>query len=564
MKSACLVCLSTLLVSAIALGRPLVNQQLVPASIKPGSKGFSLIVNGTDFATRAVLNWNGSPRATSVLSHSRLKATISAADVAKAGTASVTVVNPGKVVSNVVFFPIRNPSPSIAMAGKQLFENCTAVTIGDFNNDGILDVAWVGSSGLNVSLGNGKGGFQAPIASNVEYPPDFQMITGDFNGDGQLDMAGITGTGTAAVFLGNGDGTFNETWTWLGENVTSFIGAADFNSDGNLDLYVTGHDLGSQWFQIFLGSGNGTFSLFQTYYISGFAVFAGLPAIGDFNRDGKLDLAVPESQASQSQLYLGNGDGTFFPSTTFGGAQQSVVAADMNHDGKLDLVLDDGCVLLGNGDGTFRAGGCIGYGGPVIGTGDFNGDGILDAVLLSTAGSSPTLAILLGKGDGTFKNSFVFPVGNGSGAFPGAIGDFNGDGKLDVIAGNGFLLLQTTASLSPTELGFGNQKIGTTSQPQIVTFTNIGSSVLVIKHIGINGTNSKDFGESNNCGASLPANSSCQNCSYLQAKTGWNPICLAERVLQGRWQPANRRAEWNRHLTFHGFSESLPSSSLDC
>jgi hypothetical protein len=88
-----------ILISTVAFARPFVNQPLVPASARPGSKGFTLIVNGTDFASTAVLNWNGSPRATSVLSHSSLQATISAADVAKAGTAWVTVVNPGKDVS---------------------------------------------------------------------------------------------------------------------------------------------------------------------------------------------------------------------------------------------------------------------------------------------------------------------------------------------------------------------------------------------------------------------------------------------------------------------------------
>ena len=506
MRRVCFGCLCTILIGTVAFARPFVNQPLVPASARPGSKGFTLIVNGTDFASTAVLNWNGSPRVTSVLSHSSLQATISAADVAKAGTARVTVVNSGKDVSNVVYFPIRKPSKSIAMAGKQVFDNCTAVAVGDFNKDGILDVAWV-SSTLYVSLGDGKGGFQAPISSSVEYPPGFQMVTGDFNGDGKLDVVGVNSVGNVGVFLGNGDGTFSQKWQDFGEGLGSFIGVADFNQDGILDLYVSGHGLGNQWFKIFLGNGDGTFSLFQTYYINGFAIFAGLPAIGDFNRDGKLDLAVPESSGSSDQLYLGNGDGTFNPSTVFSGAQQYLAAADMNHDGKLDLITDSGCILLGNGDGTFVQGGCGGYGGGIVGTADFNGDGNLDVAIASTQGISPVLAILLGKGDGTFQNSFAFPIGSGTAL--GAVGDFNNDGKLDVIAGNGFLLLQTTASLSTTSLAFGNQDVGTTSQPQVVVLTNIGSSALVIKHIGVNGINSKDFAETNNCRTSLPADSSC-------------------------------------------------------
>src|SRR5439155_4775069 len=88
---------------------PLINQPLVPAAIKPGSAGFTLTVNGTGFVSGAVVKWNGNVRTTTFISKSRLTASILSTDVAKASTASVTVVNPspGGGSSNVVFFPIR-------------------------------------------------------------------------------------------------------------------------------------------------------------------------------------------------------------------------------------------------------------------------------------------------------------------------------------------------------------------------------------------------------------------------------------------------------------------------
>jgi len=77
--------------------------------------------------------------------------------------------------------------------------------------------------------------------------------------------------------------------------VGSYIGVADFNQDGILDIYISGHVLGPAWFDIYLGAGDGRFGFYQRYTTNGFANFAGLPAIGDFTGNGKLDLIVPEN-----------------------------------------------------------------------------------------------------------------------------------------------------------------------------------------------------------------------------------------------------------------------------
>jgi hypothetical protein len=482
-----------LILAGVPLLAQNVRQPLIPASAKPGSKGFTLTVNGTGFFSGAVVKWNGSPRLTERISGRQLKATIKASDVAKAGTAWVTVANGGGVDSNVVFFPIRQPSSVMTFAQRLVFPGCTAVAVGDFNNDGLLDVAWSGPDGvLNVSLGNGKGGFQAPISSGDYGGPT--LIPGDFNRDGNLDLA-IVRANSVQILLGDGHGnlTYKSQVSAIGGN-NSFA-FADFNNDGILDLYLTGWMTIQRWFQIDYGNGDGTFGYGPIYYTSN---YAGLPTIGDFTNDGWLDLGVPGIG-----FYLGSSNG-FEEDGSFDFSDSTV--ADMNQDGKLDLPGE--CIWLGAGDGTFTEGGCEQYYGAAVGAADFNGDGYLDVAMAGVEGSAPTLVVGLGAGDGTFKNAFQFGAGNTTG--PGAIGDFNNDGWMDAITNDGYMLLQSTVGLSPAILAFGSQDVGTSSPPQPATLTNVGSSALAIKSIGIKGSNGRDFAQTNNCGTSLPGGSSCQ------------------------------------------------------
>jgi hypothetical protein len=125
MRFASFCCILVIFAQTVVLAQsnpvPFVNQTLAPASVKPGGKGFLLTVNGTGFASTAVINWNGSPILTSVESTSRLTAKISAAKIRKAGTASITVTNPapGGGTSNVVYLPIRPTFSTTDMASFQ-------------------------------------------------------------------------------------------------------------------------------------------------------------------------------------------------------------------------------------------------------------------------------------------------------------------------------------------------------------------------------------------------------------------------------------------------------------
>jgi hypothetical protein len=247
--------LIVIFLSAMAVAQtnpvPLVYQPLIPATIEPGHKGFSLIVNGTGFATDAVLNWNGSTRLTEVVSNHQLRATVGAEDVAKVGTASITVTNPppGGGTSNVVFLPIRKPSSFVILSPIGDFPPASVNVVGDFNNDGKLDIAVGltnsdGSGEIDIYLGNGDGTFRSPVKTKTVVA-DAVMLAADFNGDGKLDLAVLDGLGNTTIFLGKGNGKMVQQQVFDSPN--GALKAADFNRDGRLDLVATQGSYGGPW-----------------------------------------------------------------------------------------------------------------------------------------------------------------------------------------------------------------------------------------------------------------------------------------------------------------------------
>jgi hypothetical protein len=355
------------------------------------------------------------------------------------------------------------------------------VTAADVNGDGIPDLLVTNSyysNTVGVMLGNGYGAFLPAMTYDTGGGFPVAIVPIDVNGDGKLDLVVVnqapcytcSGDGSIAVLLGNGDGTFQTAKTYdsggvgpaAGDLGPNPIAVVDLNRDGKLDVVVancapsgsSGCGDGEGNIGVLLGNGDGTFGPVATHRTGLSPGGTGL-AVADLRGNGKLDAIVTSAciysedcPAGEVAVLLGNGNGTFKRSVIYpsaGWTATGIAVADLNFDGKLDLVVG-GCgssncfgangvvtVLLGNGDGTFGAPTAYDSGGRLadgLTLADVNGDGNLDIVVANTIDGS--LGILEGVGDGTFLPPLTFGSSECL-CYSVTLTDVNRDGKPDVV-----------------------------------------------------------------------------------------------------------------------------------
>jgi hypothetical protein len=335
---------------------------------------------------------------------------------------------------------------------------------GDFNNDTYMDivVANYQSNSIGVLLGYGNGKFATVVLYSMAAESRPQSIAvSDFNQDGRADIVVANyRRDNVGLFLGNGDGTFQNQSTFsTGYNaMPTFIIANDFNSDSKMDVAVSNKN--SDNVGILYGYGNGTFAP-VVLYSTGDGSSPYCVRSGDFDNDKSVDIAIASPGTNSIMVLYGLGDGRFLLGPSFSTGTKSgpisLAVGDFNRDGGLDITTAN---FLGNNIGIHISYGTVDFGGAItystgvnsdpysVAVSDFNNDGQSDIAVANYG--TDNLGIFLGYGNVSFASMVIYSMGDNSRPVAVTVGDLNYDNKSDVIVvnseGNNVYIL----------LGYGN------------------------------------------------------------------------------------------------------------
>jgi hypothetical protein len=326
------------------------------------------------------------------------------------------------------------PTTGTLAAGNTVFYQVAPTTGGKL----VAQVSAAGAA-LRLSLLDGQG--QALMQSDGQSPakPDALISVDVSAGPEYLEVENLGAASAYTVTASLTPASTPFQTVPLGTNAVTApyaVVAGDFNGDGRIDLAVADH--ASNQVSVLMGNGDGSFGPQMTYDVGAgpFAVVA-----ADFTGNGRLDLAVANSGDNDVSVLLNKGDGTFESQATYtvGSQPQALVAGDFRGDGRIDLAIANSgentvSVLPGNGDGTFatQVTYTVGSGPTGLAAGDFRGDGRTDLAVANSG--SNTVSVLLSNGDGTFAPQVTYNVGS----FPYALvaADFRGDGRTDLAVAN--------------------------------------------------------------------------------------------------------------------------------
>jgi len=344
-----------------------------------------------------------------------------------------------------------------------------SVAIGDLNSDGLLDIVVANSGtstvGIFLTSSGGNSADEQTYSTGTESRPSSVVIS-DFNNDNHSDIAVANyATNNIGLFLGNGNGTFNDQNIFsLGSSHPLFVTVGDFNQDNRTDIVVVNY--GTNNIGILLGYGNGSFQD-QTTYSTGYDSIPYSVAVGYFNKDNRLDIAVANYGTNNIGIFLGYGNGTFADQQTYTTLSKSnpssIAVGDFNNDNQTDIVVSNNGtgnvgLFLGQGNGSFRAQTTYSMGSnsypQYISVSDFNKDNALDIVVVDS--QNDYVHFVQGYGNGSFSIMKTYDAVSGSSPCCAIVADLNNDNEADIVIGNYgtndiLLLIDYFGSLSATE-----------------------------------------------------------------------------------------------------------------